>query len=302
MAAGNGPEVPATHADLLDRPLHAALTTEMPDGTFQSTVVWFSRVGDDLLVNTMREFQKGRNLRARPWATLLVTEPADGGRWIEVRGTVTIDEAGAQAHLDQLAQAYVGARHYFGEVVPAELADIEHPIICRFHPIAITTGPRRLPAHSDARPSPPLPPGARSCDDDVALPASHHDLLASPLLAALTTRLPVGAQTHPVWFSVDGNDVLINTTLERSKGRNLVLDPRATVLIVDPDDPGRWIEIRGDVDLSVDDAIEHLDGLTRRYTRFPSFYGHVYPSDRRERETRVIARIHPRRINLDAIH
>jgi len=72
--------VPASHADLLERPLSVVLTTEMPDGRLQSTVVWFSFDGRDVLVNTMREFRKARNLRARPWATVLILEPTDEGR------------------------------------------------------------------------------------------------------------------------------------------------------------------------------------------------------------------------------
>jgi PPOX class probable F420-dependent enzyme len=101
---------------------------------------------------------------------------------------------------------------------------------------------------------------------------------------------------------VQGNDLLVNTTRERRKGRNLEADPRATVLVVDPDDDGRWIEIRGDVDLVERGAEEQLDRLTRRYTRHERFYGFVYPVEQRDRETRVIVRIHPRRIVCDAIH
>lgn len=296
------PVVPASHDDLLVRPLNIAMSTEMPDGRFQSTVVWFSRDGDDLLVNTMHEFQKARNLRARPRATLLLREAAGAERWLEVRGDVNLQKTGARAHLDELARAYADADTYFGEVVPAELAEVEHPLIARVHPVAITTGPKRLPAPAAGR-STRLPPAApRACTDEIAIPASHRDLLERPLLAALTTRLGTRAQTNPVWASLEGNDVLVNTTLERQKGQNLMRDPRATVLIVDPDDAGRWIEIRGDVDLSETDAIEHLDRLTRSYTRHPGYYGHVYPRSRRGSETRVIARIHPRRINRDAIH
>ena len=284
------PVVPASHADLLERPLNIAMSTEMPDGRFQSTVVWFSRDGDDLLVNTMREFQKARNLRARPRATLLLQEAADAGRWIEIRGDVELEETGARAHLDELARAYADADTYFGEVVPAELAEAEHPLIARVHPVAIATGPQRLPARAAGR-SARHPPAPRPCADEIALPTSHRDLLERPLLAALTTRLGTRAQTNPVWCSPEGNDVLVNTTLERQKRQNLMRDPRATVLIVDPDDAGRWIEIRGDVDLSETDAIQHLDRLTRSYTPHPAYYGHVYPSSRRGSETRVIARI-----------
>jgi hypothetical protein len=56
------------------------------------------------------------------------------------------------------------------------------------------------------------------------------------------------------------------------------------------------------VELIRDGAIEHLDALTLRYTRHPCFYGYVYPAAQEWLETRVIARIHARRITLDAIH
>ena len=49
-------------------------------------------------------------------------------------------------------------------------------------------------------------------------------------------------------------------------------------------------------------AEAHLDALTRQYTRRPRFYGCIYPVEQRARETRVICRIHARRITLDAIH
>ena len=49
-------------------------------------------------------------------------------------------------------------------------------------------------------------------------------------------------------------------------------------------------------------AHEHLDALTRKHTGHPRYYGYIYPKAQRLRETRVICRIHPRRITLDAIH
>jgi PPOX class probable F420-dependent enzyme len=294
--------VPTSHADLLDRPLSVVLTTEMPDGRLQSTVVWFSFDGRDLLVNTMREFRKARNLRARPRATVLILEPAGERRWIEIRGSVTLDEEGAKEHLDGLARTYCGADRYFGEVVPIELAEVEHPILCRLRPSRVTTGPGRVSVTSPARAPSAHRSTRRPCSDEPEIPGSHRDLFERPLLAALSTSLPRGAQTHPTWFELEGNDVLVSTTRERAKGRNLERDPRATVLIVDPADTARWIEIRGDVDLQEDGAVEQLDRLTRRYTPHPAFYGYVYPLEQRARETRIVARIHPRRINLDAIH
>jgi PPOX class probable F420-dependent enzyme len=296
------PGVPESHADLLDRTLSIVMTTEMADGRLQSTVVWFSRDGGDILVNTMREFQKARNLRARPRVTLLLMEPSGSQRWVEVRGTVTLHVAGAAAHLDSLALLYAGAQRYFGDVVPIELAETEHPLICRVHPLAVTVGPGYDAAVGRRSLPIPTPPTRKGCLDERPIPTSHRELLDRPVLAALSTRLLSGAQTHPTWFDLCGNDVLVNTTLERSKGRNLVRDPRATILVIDPDNSSRWIEIRGDVDLEKTGAIQHLDRLTRRYTSHPKYYGHIYPAERRNLETRVIVRIHPRHINCDAIH
>jgi hypothetical protein len=62
--------VPASHADLLDRALPAAITIEMPDGRFQSTVVWFNHDEDHVLLNTIREFRRPGTF-AQPRATLL---------------------------------------------------------------------------------------------------------------------------------------------------------------------------------------------------------------------------------------
>jgi hypothetical protein len=75
-----------------------------------------------------------------------------------------------------------------------------------------------------------------------------------------------------------------------------------SLLVVDPEDTSRFIQIRGDAELVADGALEHLDQLTRKYTRHPEYYGHVFPQEQRALETRVIVRIHARRITLDAIH
>jgi PPOX class probable F420-dependent enzyme len=294
--------LPTSHDDLLERPLPAVLTTHMPDGRLQSTVVWYDRDGDALLVNTMREFQKARNLRTRPRATLLIAEPG-GGRWVEIRARVEVDPRDALAHLDALALRYTGCAPYFGAVVDGSLQEREHPILFRLTPVTVCTETPVAAASGQRAEAGPTVPATRTCRDEPPIPASHRDLLGAPVIVALSTLLPNGhAQTQPVWCTVDGNDVLVNTTRERRKGRNLAADPRATVLALDPRDSGRWIGIRGDVDLVEHEALEHLDDLARRYTVHEHFYGGVYPVERRDQETRVIARIHPRRITCDAIH
>ncbi len=144
---------------------------------------------------------------------------------------------------------------------------------------------------------------AAPAGESEAIPASHVDLLTRPLCGVFTTLLPSGQpQSSLVWVDYDGRCACINTTLERSKGRCMQADPRVSLLVVDPADTSRFIQIRGTAELVFEGALEHLDRLTRRYTAHPRFYGFVYPAERCEEETRVICRIHPRRVTLDAIH
>jgi PPOX class probable F420-dependent enzyme len=137
----------------------------------------------------------------------------------------------------------------------------------------------------------------------MTIPPTHLDLLTRPICGVLTT---MGADGWPrsslVWVDHDGECATVNTTLERGKGRNLLRDPKLSLLVVDPENTVRFIEIRGEAELVSDGAVAHLDELTRRYTGHPRFYGHIYPREQQDRETRVICRVHPKRIVLDAIH
>ena len=137
----------------------------------------------------------------------------------------------------------------------------------------------------------------------LPIPASHLDLLTRPIPAVLTTLMPEGQpQSSLMWCDCDGQCARINTTAERRKGRNMRADPRVTLLIVDPDDTSRYIEIRGRVELTQEGAIAHLDELTRQYTDHPRFYGYVYPVEQEAQETRLMGRIVATKITLDAIH
>jgi PPOX class probable F420-dependent enzyme len=135
------------------------------------------------------------------------------------------------------------------------------------------------------------------------VPADHLDLLTRPICGVFTTMGGDGQpQSSLVWLDFDGECARLNTTLERQKGRNVRRNPRVSLLVVDPDDTARFIQIRGEAELVFDGVLEHLDALTRKYTRHARYYGFIYPIEQEARETRVICRIHARRISLDAIH
>ncbi len=137
----------------------------------------------------------------------------------------------------------------------------------------------------------------------VEIPESHLDLLTRPVHGVLTTIMPDGQpQSSLVWCDYDGECACVNTTLQRQKGKNLLANPTVSLLIVDPEDTGRFLSIRGQAELVYEGAIEHLNKVTRKYTKHPQFYGYVHPAEDQRQETRVIVRIHARKIAKDAIH
>ena len=128
-------KIPASHLDLVNAPRVAALTTLMPDGQPQTTVVWCNFDGTHVMVNTMRGFRKEKNMRANPRVTLLCYDPRNPLRYLEVRGAVVeMTEEGALEHLDDLTEQYTGKRPYFGACVPAELKEKEIPVLCKILP------------------------------------------------------------------------------------------------------------------------------------------------------------------------
>jgi PPOX class probable F420-dependent enzyme len=139
--------------------------------------------------------------------------------------------------------------------------------------------------------------------ESVPIPATHLDLLTGSIRGVLTT---MGHDGHPQssleWVDVDGGCARFNTTLERQTGHNLRANPKVSLLMVDPENTSRFIQIRGDVELVTDGALDHLDTLTRKYTRQPAYYGHISPVSQQAGETRVMCRIHPWRVTLNAIH
>jgi len=132
--------IPASHVDLIDGPYWAALTTVMPDGQPQTTPIWCDREGRYVLTNTMRGFRKEKNMRENPRVTLLVYDPKNPERNIEIRGMVVeMTEDGAVEHNDQLTRLYLGKTdaHFFGDSIPAELQATYHPVKITIAPVHV---------------------------------------------------------------------------------------------------------------------------------------------------------------------
>jgi PPOX class probable F420-dependent enzyme len=82
------PEPPASHADLLERPLFAHLATVRPDGAPQSSVMWFAWDGSRVRMTHTKTRQKFANLEHEPRVALSIADPDDQYRFLEVRGAV----------------------------------------------------------------------------------------------------------------------------------------------------------------------------------------------------------------------
>jgi PPOX class probable F420-dependent enzyme len=80
---------------------------------------------------------------------------------------------------------------------------------------------------------------------------------------------PFGIRVTTV--ATDGENILVNTEPQRQRGKNLVRDPRITVLIQSSDDPWDWSEVRGHVARTVtgEEARQHIEELSQRYTGGP---------------------------------
>lgn len=103
-------QIPEKFRDLLDRPLLVTLVTVMPDGQPQATPVWADIVDGKVRINTVVGRAKYKNMKERPKTTVLVMDPDDGFRWMEIRGTMTSESLeDGDAGIDKLSRDYTGA-------------------------------------------------------------------------------------------------------------------------------------------------------------------------------------------------
>ena len=124
------------------------------------------------------------------------------------------------------------------------------------------------------------------------IPASHLDLFERRAFAYLATIMPDGSpQVSPVWVDFDGTHILINSARGRQKDRNMTRRPRVALSIQDPDDPYRYLLVRGTmIEHSTHGADEHIDRLSLKYRGQPKY------QYQRPGEVRVTYKIRPERV------
>lgn len=130
------------------------------------------------------------------------------------------------------------------------------------------------------------------------IPKSHRDLLDGPIIAALATLMPDGApQVTPVWCSYDGTHIIVNATVERQKAKNMTERPQVAIMVFDPQDQFRWLEVRGLVEeITAEGGGESMNELSMLYTGKPKRYGIEAPP--REVSERLLYKIKPTRVNF----
>jgi PPOX class probable F420-dependent enzyme len=123
------------------------------------------------------------------------------------------------------------------------------------------------------------------------IPESHRDLLSAPV-ATLATIGPDGRpQLSEVWFLAEGDSVALSLNTSRQKTKNLRRNPACNLFILDLANPSRYLEIRGDADISPDDDYAFAAKVGAKY-------GGADLAERDQPgESRVVVRVRPARVN-----
>jgi PPOX class probable F420-dependent enzyme len=118
--------VPASHQDLVERPLIAHFATVRSDGSVQSNPMWFNWDGDRMRLTHTRTRKKFRNVSHEPRVALSILDPDDSQRYLEIRGIVeSIDD-------DTGAPFYQSLReHYNATSSPIRDADVRVVLVIR---------------------------------------------------------------------------------------------------------------------------------------------------------------------------
>ena len=111
--------LPESHTDLLEEANFAHLATIRPDGSPQSSVMWFAWDGSRLRLTHTKTRQKTANLRNEPRVALSIVDSKDQYRFLEVRGTVESIE-----NDDATASFYQSLQRRYGNAYPVRDADV----------------------------------------------------------------------------------------------------------------------------------------------------------------------------------
>jgi PPOX class probable F420-dependent enzyme len=127
----------------------------------------------------------------------------------------------------------------------------------------------------------------------TSLPQNYLDLFSKKAFGVLTTLMPDGSpQTQPVWIDYQNGTIWVNSAEGRQKDKNVRRDPRVAVAIIDPDNPYRYLEVRGKVEeITNEGASAHIDKMAKKYLGQDK-YPYAQPG-----EKRVLYKIKPQKVH-----
>ncbi len=108
-------KIPEQYLDLLarEKKAFAALSLVLADGSPQVTPIWFDWDGTHIILNTARGRVKDRVMRRGGQVALLILDPANPYRYLQVRGKVEAEnEEGGYEQICDLNEKYHGDRNY----------------------------------------------------------------------------------------------------------------------------------------------------------------------------------------------
>jgi len=122
------------------------------------------------------------------------------------------------------------------------------------------------------------------------IPKSHEDLLQAPVATLATLDDNGFPQLTEIWFLHDEGGLRTSLNTSRAKTRNLQARPEASLLIVDPTNPYRYLEVRGRAEVVPDDDYAFAEKLGAKYG------GADLREHDRAGESRVVVTIHPEKV------
>ncbi|HYF05520.1 MAG TPA: PPOX class F420-dependent oxidoreductase [Patescibacteria group bacterium] len=103
-----------------------------------------------------------------------------------------------------------------------------------------------------------------------------------------TLRNDGSIQMSVVWYEYVHGVFKVSTTSERAKYKNISRDYRVTFVVMDKNNPYRYIQVRGNTTIDRQDAHDLIDRLSLRYTGNTPYQG-----DPQHKEDRVVITITP---------
>jgi PPOX class probable F420-dependent enzyme len=125
----------------------------------------------------------------------------------------------------------------------------------------------------------------------AGFPDSHRDLLDGQVASLATIDGGGFPQLTEVWFLVDDGEIKLSLNTARHKTQNLIERPQCSLLLLDLENPYRYLEIRGLARVEPDDDYAFADKVGAKYGA--DLRVHDGPGDRRVVVTIEAAKIHP---------